>query len=104
MRVKYNDIFGLRGKIKMSVNPPQCIVDADSCIIINGKVLQWVGIGWTTIRDATPLDEEKIPLVFSPHCSHCKYYEILANNTMYCHNLKKRITARKQPCKKYFEQ
>ena len=32
MKVKYFDIFGLRGKIKMSVNPPQCIVDADFCI------------------------------------------------------------------------
>ena len=46
MKVKYFDIFGLRGNIKMSVNPPQCIVDADFCIVMGGKVFQWVGIGW----------------------------------------------------------
>lgn len=104
MRVKFADIFGLRGRIKMSVNPPQCIVDANYCIVMGGKVLQWVGIGWTEICDATPSDEEILPHVFSPHCSHCQHYEVLANNTMYCNKLNKRITARKKPCKKYSEQ
>ncbi len=103
MRVKFTDIFGLRGRIKMSANPPQCIVDADYCIVMDGTVHQHNGIGWIPIRDATSEDEKKIPLVFSPHCSHCEFYEILANQTMYCHDLKKRITARKRPCKKYSE-
>nr|DAG45047.1 MAG TPA: Protein of unknown function (DUF3136) [Caudoviricetes sp.]DAO09115.1 MAG TPA: Protein of unknown function (DUF3136) [Bacteriophage sp.]DAY86808.1 MAG TPA: Protein of unknown function (DUF3136) [Caudoviricetes sp.] len=38
------------------------------------------------------------------HCSICVHYEICANFQMYCHALKRRITARKQAknCK-YFE-
>ena len=104
MKVKYFDIFGLRGQIKMSANPPQCIVDADFCIVMGGKVLQWVGIGWTEIRDATPEDDKTLPLVLTPHCSHCKHYDVLENKTMYCHKLNKRITARKKPCKDYSEQ
>lgn len=35
------------------------------------------------------------------HCSHCAYYDILPNQTMYCCRLKRRITARKKPCKHY---
>lgn len=30
------------------------------------------------------------------HCSICVHYEICANFQMYCHALKRRITARKQ--------
>ncbi len=70
MKVKYSDIFGLRGAIKMSANPPQCIVDANYCIVMGGKVFQWVGIDWIEIRDATPKDDETLPLVLTPHCSH----------------------------------
>lgn len=104
MKVKYFDIFGLRGRIKMSVNPPQCIVDADYCIVMESKVFQWVGIGWVEIRDATSEDDESLPLVLTPHCSHCKHYEVLKDKTMYCFKTLKRITARKKPCKYYFEQ
>ena len=99
MKVKYFDIFGLRGNIKMSVNPPQCIVDAD-----RQRCLQWVGIGWTEIRDATPKDDETLPLVLIPHCSHCKHYDVMKDKTMYCFKTHKRITARKKPCKDYSEQ
>ena len=104
MKVKYFDIFGLRGNIKMSVNPPQCIIDANDCIVMDGKVFQWVGIGWTEVRDATPKDYETLPLVLIPHCSHCKYYDVLKDKTMYCFKTHKRITARKKPCKNYSEQ
>ena len=103
MRVKYYDIFGLRGRIKMSVNPPKFIVDADFYIVLDGIVHQYVGIGWVPVHEATQSEIEKLPNVFSPHCSQCEFYEILANHTMYCHKLKKRITARKKPCKEYSE-
>lgn len=103
MRVKYADIFGMRGRIKMSINPPQCIVDSNYHIVLEGKVLQYVGIGWVEVRDATATDTDTLPQVFAPHCSLCERYEVLANNTMYCHKLSKLITARKQPCKHYLE-
>lgn len=99
MIIKHSEIT----MIKMSVNPPQCVIDADYCVIANGKVMQYVGIGWTEIRDATPSDYERIPQILTPHCSHCRHYDILANATMYCHKLQKRITARKRPCKNYSE-
>ena len=35
------------------------------------------------------------------HCSECKHYEICTNFYMYCKVLKRRITARKKPCKHY---
>ena len=35
------------------------------------------------------------------HCSHCAFYDLLPNHTMYCGKLKRRITARKKPCKHY---
>lgn len=89
--------------LKMSANPPQCIVDADWCVIANGKVMQWVGIGWTEIREATQEDYDNIPQTLTPHCSHCKHYDCLSNNTMYCSKMQKRITARKRPCKHYKE-
>lgn len=103
MIIKYTDIFGLRGQIKMSTNPPKCIVDSDYYIVMDGRVLQYVGIGWIEVREATSNDIVTMPQVFSPHCSQCKYYEILANQTMFCHQLQRRITARKRPCKKYSE-
>lgn len=103
MRVKYFDIFGLRGKIKMSANTPQCIVEANYHIVLDGVVHQWVGIGWIPVRDATP-DDEKLPQVSSPHCSLCKHYDVLKDKTMYCFKSHKRITARKRPCKNYLEQ
>lgn len=87
----------------MSVNPPQCVVAADYCVIANDKVMQYVGIGWVEIRAATPSDYDNIPQILTPHCSHCQHYEILANTTMYCDKLQKRITARKRPCKYYKE-
>ena len=103
MKVKYFDIFGLRGRIKMSANPPQCIVDANYYIVLDGIVHQYVGIGWIPVREATPEDYENLPLVFTPHCSHCKYYDVLKDKTMYCFKTHKRITARKKPCKDYSE-
>jgi len=101
--VKIADVFGLKGQIKMAANPPQCIVEADHCIVYDGRVMQYVGIGWTDIREATPEDYETIPMVLTPHCSHCKFYEILKDKTMYCFDTHKRITARKRPCKHYSE-
>ena len=35
------------------------------------------------------------------HCSHCAFYDLLPNHTMYCGKLKRRITSRKKPCKHY---
>ena len=99
MIIKFSDI----AVIKMSVNPPQCVVDADYCVICDGVVHQYVGIGWTVIRNATQRDYENIPQVLSPHCSQCKHYECLENATMYCSKLERRITARKRPCKDYSE-
>lgn len=103
MKVKYFDIFGLRGNIKMSVNPPQCIVDANFHIVLDGVVHQYVGIGWVPVRDATP-EDENLPQVFSPHCSQCKHYDVLKDKKMYCFKSHKCITARKRPCKDYSEQ
>lgn len=31
-----------------------------SQVILNGKVKEWVGIGWIDMRDATPEDYRKI--------------------------------------------
>ena len=89
--------------LKMSVNPPQCVVAADWCVIANGNVHQWVGIGWAERREATQEDYNNIPQILTPHCSQCKYYDCLSNSTMYCAKLQKRITARKRPCKYYKE-
>lgn len=36
-------------KIKMSVNPPECVVKADYKVILNGMVKQYIGIGWIDI-------------------------------------------------------
>lgn len=99
MIIKLSDIL----PIKMSVNPPKCVVEADFCVIKNDTVFQYVGIGWVEIRIATQSDYDKIPQVLAPHCSQCKHYECLANATMYCKKLQKRITARKRPCKNYSE-
>lgn len=87
----------------MSVNPPQCVVAADYCVISNGVVFQWVGIGWVEIRNATEQDYENIPQILTSHCSQCSHYDYLHNTTMYCNKLQKRITARKRPCKFYDE-
>ncbi len=89
--------------LKMSTNPPQCVVDADWCVICDGYVSQWVGIGWITLRQAAPTDYDNIPQVPTPHCSQCRHYDCLSNNTMYCNKHQKRITARKRPCKYYIE-
>lgn len=62
--VKIADVFGLRGQIKMATNPPQCIIDADHCIIFNGQVKQYVGIGWTDIREAAPEDYDTLKSFF----------------------------------------
>lgn len=97
--IKFSDI----NAIKMSVNPPQCVVDADYCVICDGVVHQYVGIGWVVIREATRSDYKNIPQLLTPHCSHCKHYECLPNATMYCYKLQKRITARHKTCKDYDE-
>lgn len=49
--------------IKMSVNPPECVVKADYKVILNGMVKQYVGIGWIDVASATPKDYETIPQV-----------------------------------------
>lgn len=41
-------------KVKMSVNPPECVVKADYKVILNGMVKQYIGIGWIDIAPATP--------------------------------------------------
>lgn len=99
MIIRLSDI----SMIKMSVNPPKSVVDADFCVIKDDAVHQYVGIGWVFVRKATQDDYDKIPQVLTPHCSQCRHYECLANATMYCNKLQKRITARKQPCKNYDE-
>lgn len=99
MIIRLSDI----SMIKMSVKPPQCVVDADYCVIKDGAVHQYVGIGWIKVRTATQDDYDNIPQVLTPHCSQCRYYDYLGNTTMYCNKLQKRITARKQPCKNYSE-
>ena len=99
MIVRLSDI----SMIKMSVNPPKSVVDADYCVIKDGTVHQYVGIGWVEVRTATQYDYDNIPQVLTPHCSQCRYYDYLGNTTMYCNKLQKRITARKQPCKNYSE-
>lgn len=50
-------------KVKMSVNPPQCVVDADFRVIHDGKIKRYVGIGWVEEAPATPKDYEIIPKV-----------------------------------------
>lgn len=35
------------------------------------------------------------------HCSECIHYLYIMNNQMWCYYLKRRITARKQPCKAF---
>lgn len=50
-------------RIKMSVNPPECVVKADYKVILNGMVKQYVGIGWIDAASATPKDYETIPQV-----------------------------------------
>lgn len=35
------------------------------------------------------------------HCSYCVHYEPCADFRMYCKALKRRITAKKKPCKYY---
>lgn len=98
MIIKRKDITML----KMSTNPPKCVVAADGCVICDGMVSQWVGIGWIKVREATKADYENIPQVLIPHCSQCQYYDNI-ETTMYCNKFKKRITARKKPCTYYDE-
>jgi hypothetical protein len=50
-------------KIRMSTNPPECVVKADCKVILNGMVKQYIGIGWIDIAPATPKDYETIPQV-----------------------------------------
>ena len=42
-------------KVKMSVNPPECVVKADYKVILNGMVKQYIGIGWIDIAPALSL-------------------------------------------------
>ena len=55
MIIRLSDI----SMIKMSVKPPQCVVDADFCIIHNGNVCQYTGISWIIIREAAQSDYDK---------------------------------------------
>ena len=50
-------------KVKMSVNPPECVLKADYKVILNEMVKQYIGIGWIDIAPATPKDYETIPQV-----------------------------------------
>lgn len=49
--------------IKMTVNPPQCVVDAGFRIIHDNRIKHWVGIGWVEEREATKDDYNVIPSV-----------------------------------------
>lgn len=49
--------------VKMSVNPPQALVDSDYKLIHRGKVKCWVGIGWVEERPAAPEDFDTLPVV-----------------------------------------
>lgn len=59
MKVKVSDL----NTIKMSVNPPQELVNSEYRVIHKGQVKQWVGIGWVTERPATTEDYNNIPEV-----------------------------------------
>lgn len=48
-------------KVKMSVNPPECVVKADYKVILNGMVKQYVGIGWIDVAPATPKTMKQYP-------------------------------------------
>lgn len=50
-------------KFKMASNPPECVVKSNFCVIHNGDVKQYVGIGWITLHKATKKDFETIPQV-----------------------------------------
>lgn len=58
-KIKLKDVNG----IKMSVNPPKCIVDADYRVIFNGRIKCYVGIGWVDEGKAKLSDYNKIPEV-----------------------------------------
>lgn len=49
--------------IKMTVNPPQCVVDAGFRIIHDNRIKHWVGIGWVEERVPTKEDYNTIPRV-----------------------------------------
>ena len=55
--IKREDI----NRIKMSTNPPPEIVKANMCVISEGYVYQYVGIGWVHERQATMDDYFTIP-------------------------------------------
>lgn len=47
--------------IKMSVKPPEVVVNASFRVISNGKVYHYVGMGWVEERAAEQNDYEEIP-------------------------------------------
>ena len=52
--------------------------------------------------DINEINEVKVMKeMIDRHCSHCAFYDLLPNHTMYCGKLKRCITARKKPCKHY---
>lgn len=57
MKVKVSDL----NDIRMSVNPPQEVVNSNYRVIHKNQVKHWVGIGWVTERTATPEDYSNIP-------------------------------------------
>lgn len=61
MKIKLSEITS----IKLSVNPPQALVQSEYAIIHKGKIKRWVGIGWVIERDATPADYNTIPEVIN---------------------------------------
>lgn len=56
LTVKASDVRS----IKMSVNPPEAVVDAGYRVIHDGEIKCWVGIGWVTEGRASKSDYYKI--------------------------------------------
>ncbi len=50
-------------KFKMATNPPECVVKSNFQVILDGRIKEYVGIGWIDIAPATPKDFETIPQV-----------------------------------------
>lgn len=59
MKVSVSEISSTR----MSVNPPQEVVNSGYLVIHNEQIKHWVGIGWVIERSATPEDYNNIPEV-----------------------------------------
>lgn len=59
MKVEVSDL----STIRMSVNPPQEVVNSGYRVIHEKQVKHWVGIGWVTERPANQEDYNNFPEV-----------------------------------------